>query len=49
VLHMGGKRSAHRVLQGKPEGQRPLGRLKHTQENNIKTILKTSNRRECIG
>jgi len=46
---MGGKRNAHRVLQGKPVGQRPLGRLRHTQENNIKAILNTYNRRECTG
>jgi hypothetical protein len=40
VPHTDGKRNAHRVLQGKPEGRRPLGRLRHTQEDNIKTILK---------
>jgi hypothetical protein len=33
---MGESRSAYRVLVGKPEGRRPLGRPKHRWEDNIK-------------
>jgi hypothetical protein len=33
---MGEKRGEHRNLVGTPEGRRPLGRLKHRWENNIK-------------
>jgi hypothetical protein len=33
---MGEKRNAYRVLVGKPEGERPLGRLKSRWEDNIK-------------
>ena len=29
----------HRVLVGKPEGKRPLGRLRHRWEDNIKMDL----------
>ena len=29
----------HRVLVGKPEGKRPLGRPRHRWENNIKVDL----------
>jgi hypothetical protein len=36
---MGERRSVHRVLVGKPEGKRPLGRTKRSWENNIKTDL----------
>jgi hypothetical protein len=34
VAHMGEKRNAYRILVGKPEGNRPLGR--HRREDNIK-------------
>jgi hypothetical protein len=30
---MGEERGVHRVLVGKPEGKRPLGRSRHTWEN----------------
>jgi len=30
----------HRVLVGKPEGKRPLGRLRHRWEDNIKMDLR---------
>jgi hypothetical protein len=30
----------YRVLEGKPEGKRPLGRLRHRWEDNIKMDLK---------
>jgi hypothetical protein len=33
---MGERRSAYRVVVGKPEGKRPLGRPRNTWEDNIK-------------
>ena len=36
----GGERCAHRVLVGKPEGKRPLGRPRRRWENNIKLNLR---------
>jgi hypothetical protein len=36
VVHMGEERRVHRVLVGKPEGKRPLGRPRHRWEDNIK-------------
>jgi hypothetical protein len=33
---MGEKSGVHRVLVGKPEGKRPLGRLRRRWEDNIK-------------
>ena len=36
---MGEGRGEHRVLAGKPEGKRPLGRPRHRWEDNIKTYL----------
>jgi hypothetical protein len=33
------KRNACRILVGKPEGKRPLGRPRHRWEDNIKIIL----------
>jgi len=35
----GGKRGVDRVLVGKPEAKRPLGRLRRRWENNIKMNL----------
>jgi hypothetical protein len=35
----GEDRSVHRVLVGKPEGRRPLGRLRRRWEHNIKMDL----------
>ena len=40
VARMGEKRDACGVLVGKPEGKRPLGRLRHSLEDNIKMDLK---------
>jgi hypothetical protein len=37
---MGGKRTAYRILVGKPEGERPLGRPKHRWVDNVKINLK---------
>ena len=36
---MGERRVVYRVLMGKPEGKRPLGRPRHRQEDNIKMDL----------
>jgi len=36
----GGGRGVHRVLVGKPEGKRPLGRPRHRWEDNIKMDLR---------
>jgi hypothetical protein len=35
----GEKRNAYKILVGKPEGKRPLGRPKHRREDNIKICL----------
>jgi hypothetical protein len=37
---MGEKRNVYRFLVGKPEGKRPLGRLRRWWENNTKTDLR---------
>ena len=39
MAHMGEKRGVHRVLAGKHEGKRPLGRPRHRWEDNIKMDL----------
>jgi hypothetical protein len=39
VACMGEGRGVHRVLVGKPEGKRPLGRPGHRWEDNIKMDL----------
>jgi hypothetical protein len=36
---MGEKRNAYRLLVGKPEGKRPLGRPRHRWVDNIKLYL----------
>jgi hypothetical protein len=36
VTRMGERRDIYKVLVGKPEGKRPLGRPRHSWENNIK-------------
>jgi hypothetical protein len=33
------RRDVYRVLVGKPEGERPLGRLRHRWEDNVKMDL----------
>jgi hypothetical protein len=37
---MGEKRNAYRVVLGKPEGKRPLGRRRHRWQNDIKMDLR---------
>jgi len=39
VARMGERRGIYRVLVGKPEGKRPLGRTRHRWEDNIKIDL----------
>jgi len=39
VACMGERRGVYRVLVGKPEGRRPLGRPRHRWEDNIKKDL----------
>ena len=36
VVHMGERRCIYKVLVGKPEGKRPIGRPRHRWEYNIK-------------
>jgi hypothetical protein len=40
VAHMGEKRNACRILMGKPEGKRPLGRSRHWWNSNIKMNIR---------
>jgi len=39
VARMGERRCVYKVLVGEPEGKRPLGRLRHRWEDNIKMNL----------
>ena len=39
MAHMGEGRGVHKVLMGKPEGKRQLGRPRHIWEDNIKMDL----------
>jgi hypothetical protein len=45
VARMGEDRVVHRVLVGKPEGKRPLGRPRRRWENNIKIDLQENGER----
>jgi len=45
-VRMGERRGVYRVLVGKPEGKRPLGRPRRRWEDNIKTDLQEV---ECWG
>jgi hypothetical protein len=39
VARMGEGRGVHRVMVGKPEGKRPLGRPRHRRDDNVKMDL----------
>jgi len=39
VVRVGKRRDGYRILVGKPEGKRPLGRTKHRWEDSIKMDL----------
>jgi hypothetical protein len=39
VARMGEKRNVYRLLVGKPEGKRPLGRSRHRWVDNVKMDL----------
>jgi hypothetical protein len=43
------KRNAYRILTGKPEGKRPLGRLRHRWVDNIKIDLRERERMGWYG
>jgi hypothetical protein len=43
----GEKMNAHRILVGKPEGKRPLGRPRHRWMDNIKIDLRET-RGDCV-
>jgi predicted small integral membrane protein len=40
VAGLGEMRNAYEILVGKPDGRRPLDRLRHKREDNIETDLK---------
>jgi len=40
VAHIGVRKAVYRVLVGKPEGRRPLGRPRYRWEDNIKMDLR---------
>jgi hypothetical protein len=40
VARIGEKRDAYRILVGKPEGKRPVGRLRHRRQDSIKINLR---------
>jgi hypothetical protein len=40
VAHTGERKDAYRVLVGKPDGMRPLGRFRYRWEDNIKMYLR---------
>jgi hypothetical protein len=44
IARMGEKRNAYRILVGKPEGKRPLGRPRRRWEDNIKLDLREMGR-----
>jgi hypothetical protein len=40
VAHMGEGRGVYRILVGRPEGKRPLGRPKRSWEDNVEIDLR---------
>jgi hypothetical protein len=49
VARMGAKRNAYRMMVGKPEGKRPLGRPRHRWVDNIKMDLTEMNGVVLVG
>jgi hypothetical protein len=49
VARMGEDRGVHRVLMGKPEGKRPLGRPRRSWEDNIKMNLQEVGEGGVVG
>jgi hypothetical protein len=49
AAHMGEVRNSYKILVGKPEGKRPLRRLRCRQENDIKWILEKYAWRVWVG
>jgi len=49
VAHMGEERRAYRVLVGKLEGRRPLGRHRHRWVDNIRMISRRWDVGICTG
>jgi hypothetical protein len=49
VARMGEGRGVYRVLVGRPEGKRPLGRPRRRWEDNIKTDLRETGSMGRIG
>jgi hypothetical protein len=49
VAHMGEGRDVYRVLVGRPEGKRPLGRPRHRWEDNIKMDLRIQQNKDGWG
>ena len=49
VARMGERRVVYRVLVGKPERKKPLGRSRHRWEDNIKLELQKVRWRAVIG
>jgi hypothetical protein len=49
VARMGEKRNAYRILVGKPEGKKPLGRTRHRWVDNIKMDLREDDGVVWIG
>ena len=45
---MGDRRGAYRVLEGKPEGKRPLGRPRYRWKDNIKMHQEVGGGLDCI-
>jgi len=40
IANMGDMRNAYKILVGKPEGKRPLGRPRHIWKNNIRIYIR---------
>jgi len=47
VAHMGEMGIAYKILVGKPEGKRPLGRARCRWEDNIRMVLRETRWEDC--